>query len=191
MSSRYDRLVPGRTALGAASFFRPSIVSAEARCQVNRGINADVFAKTKEWLRFIPFFVAFYCLFFWEGTISYFLCFIINSPEKHFTSTKKIIKIQILYFFINYTILFQNISSNYVANANNLLLFSKNNSKNLAKKFLSYKNLSCGKQGFWVCLQDLPFLKSKTARQLCVAQIAGRFDAQLSIKTSRLLWLRR
>lgn len=78
-------------------------------------------------------------VFSFSQSISYFLCFIINSPEKHFTSTKKIIKIQILYFFINYTILFQNISSNYVANANNLLLFSKNNSKNLAKNFYRIK----------------------------------------------------
>ena len=67
MRSRYDRLVPGRTALGAASFFRRIIISAEARCQVNRGINADVFAKTKELLRFIPFFKAILCLFLLGG----------------------------------------------------------------------------------------------------------------------------
>ena len=67
MRSRYDRLVPGRTALGAASFFRRIITSAEARCQVNRGINATISTKMKELLRFIPFFVAFYCLFFLGG----------------------------------------------------------------------------------------------------------------------------
>ena len=71
MRSRYDRLVPGRTALGAASFFRRIIISAEARCQVNRGINADVFAKIKELLRFIPFFKAFLCLFLLGGHIYY------------------------------------------------------------------------------------------------------------------------
>lgn len=34
------------------------------RPQANRGINATTSTKTNELLRFIPFFVAFYCLFF-------------------------------------------------------------------------------------------------------------------------------
>ncbi|WP_348226135.1 hypothetical protein, partial [Salmonella enterica] len=34
------------------------------RPQVNRGINATTSAKMKELLRFIPFFVAYDCLFF-------------------------------------------------------------------------------------------------------------------------------
>ena len=72
MRSRYDRLVPGRTALGAASFFRRIITSAESRCQVNRGINATTSTKMKELLRFIPFFAEFYCLFFLGGHISSF-----------------------------------------------------------------------------------------------------------------------
>lgn len=66
MRSRYDRLVPRRTALQAVSFFRQNIVSAEARCQVNRGINATGCEKSNEFLRFIPFFKAFWCLFFLE-----------------------------------------------------------------------------------------------------------------------------
>ena len=56
----------GELPFGLASFFRRIVISAEARCQANRGINATTSTKTKELLRFIPFFVAFYCLFFRE-----------------------------------------------------------------------------------------------------------------------------
>ena len=78
MRSRYDRLVPGRTALGTASPFCRNIMSAEACPQANRGINATTSTKTKELLRFIPFFVAFYCLFFLGGHITgnYIIIFI-------------------------------------------------------------------------------------------------------------------
>ena len=60
-------LCRGEPPLGAASFFRRIITSAEARCQVNRGINATTSTKMKELLRFIPFFAEFYCLFFLGG----------------------------------------------------------------------------------------------------------------------------
>ena len=52
--------------LWAVSSFRHHIVSAEAFCQANRGINATIHLQIKEILRFIPFFIAFLCLFFLE-----------------------------------------------------------------------------------------------------------------------------
>lgn len=66
--SRYDRLVLRRIALRAVSSFRRNIMSAEARCQANRGINAAVFRKQKKYcdsFRFLQLFCVHFC---WDGS---------------------------------------------------------------------------------------------------------------------------
>lgn len=68
MSSRYDRLVPGRIALGLLRSFAGTPWPAEARCQANRGINAVGFSKLTKYcdsFRFLKLFCVHFC---WEGT---------------------------------------------------------------------------------------------------------------------------
>ena len=68
MSNRYDRLVPGRIALGLLRSFAGTSWPAEARCQANRGINAVGFSKLTKYcdsFRFLKLFCVHFC---WEGT---------------------------------------------------------------------------------------------------------------------------
>ena len=64
-------LCRGRIALWAVSSFRRNIMSAEARCQVNRGINALIFCKLEkdcDSFRFLKLFCVHFC---WEGTAAF------------------------------------------------------------------------------------------------------------------------
>ncbi len=85
MSSRYDRLVPGRIALGAVRFFADIIVPSEAHCQANRGINAAGFSKLTKYCDSFRFFEAFLCPFFMGGhKLPYFRHFIVPSGKRIF-----------------------------------------------------------------------------------------------------------
>ena len=70
MRSRYDRLVLRRIALRAVSSFRRIIMSEEARCQANRGINAAVFQKQKKDYDSFRFLKLLCVHFGWDGTIA-------------------------------------------------------------------------------------------------------------------------